>query len=388
MEPLMKRIFHYSLVTVLTLLYSSFCFANPPQIIYGLEQAKTFRSSSTATYYIQAGSFLNHLKANRYQAYLTAKTPYSVKQRKQGHFHIVTVGPIPSAAAVRATAQAILKTDSIKPAQKLAQLNHQPVMSSLPASQIHPAPLFIYHDQPSKAVMKDQINMAPSSYWVFSLGAGAQFPQFDHNIRLNNNSDFPPPYDQDLYSTHENHQPIIALSVSRRFERHHQWLPSYAVGVMYQRFPSANIGNAIMQYSDPEFTNYNYSWDISSDVLLASLKLNLVQYGIFSPYLTGAIGSAFNRASNYIEMPVPSLNAPRVDPGFSSNTTSQFAYSAGAGFDIQLARTVILSAEYRFQDLGKFVSGKGNGTWSNRSLTLNSFRTNMVLINMNYLFDA
>jgi opacity protein-like surface antigen len=373
----MKRIFHYGLVSLL-IIHAAACFANSSQVIYGVEPAKTVMSGSASTYYIQAGSFLDPVKADRYQAYLTTKTFYPVKQKQHGHFHVVTIGPLPSAAAVRKTARAISENMPSRALAMSVRTSHESVKS---VSQTRSVSISTHSYWQPSAIMKDQI---ASSYWVFSLGAGIQFPQFAKNIRINNNSGFDSPYDQDVYSTHRNHQPVIALSVSRRFELPYQWLSSYSLGILYQCFPSADIGNTITQYSDPEFLNYNYTWDLSSNVLLASLKLNLLQWHRISPYLTGAIGNAFNRASNYIEMPVPNLDAPRVDPGFSSNTTSQFAYSAGAGFDIQLARTVTISAEYRFQDLGKFLSGKGNGTWSNRSLKLGSFRTNMVLINMNY----
>lgn len=221
--------------------------------------------------------------------------------------------------------------------------------------------------------------------WFITLSAGEQYPQWNNPIKIDNGSDLPTPYNKDLYSTKSNSEAVIALGLGRRWKRDDFWLPSYSVGVFWQYFFRANLGHTITQNSIPEFTNYTYDWMLTSNLLLASAKLNLFQYGKISPYINGGIGSSFNRTSDYKEMPLPNVTA-RVSPNFGNFSTSEFSYNIGAGIDVQVMPHFIASVGYIYQDLGQVSSGPGKGTWSNQSLNPGSYHSNEWLVSLTYLF--
>lgn len=227
---------------------------------------------------------------------------------------------------------------------------------------------------------------AYQSSFIATIGGGQQHQNFASSTTINNNSGFTPPYDQDIYSTQENHQPIADAFFGLHGQREKRWLSGYSAGLFYQHLFTSNIGDTITQYSDPEFVNYNYDWDVSSDVLLSMLKVNVFRVSKISPYVLGGLGIAFNRSSDYQEYPINGIVGSRITPNFASHTTSQFAYSAGGGIDFQFWPQLIFSAEYQYQDLGKIRTGSGVGLWSGQSLNLDSYHVNAFLLNASFLF--
>jgi opacity protein-like surface antigen len=221
--------------------------------------------------------------------------------------------------------------------------------------------------------------------WFVGVGAGAQFPTSINNMAVNNGSDLPAPYNQDLYGINTDNEAVFALSAGRRWERDSFWIPAYSAGVSWQYYFNTQVGNTIMQYSDPEFLNYNYNWNFKSNLLLATAKLNLVQYGKLSPYINGGIGAAFNNASGYSETALNNVT-PRVSPAFANNSSTQFAYQAGIGLDFRASPQAIFSLGYNYQNLGGLSSGAGTGAWSNQTLSSGSYSSNEVLVSVNYLF--
>lgn len=242
----------------------------------------------------------------------------------------------------------------------------------------------------SKNIKNIQNGLPPSIFnsqgnWFISLGGGGQFPDLNSHMKVNNNSGFPEPFDHDRYSISNNNGGVIAASIGRHWQNNNFWLPSYSLGLFWQYFFKTHIHGEITQYSLPEFTNYNYNLDFVSKLLLASGKINLFQYRIFSPYINGGIGSSFNNVSNYCEKAFSGVT-PRVSPEFRDSNISEFAYNLGAGIDIQVLPQLILSVGYLYQDLGPISSGNGVNAWAEQSLNPGSYRSNEVLVTATYLF--
>ncbi|KTC90018.1 hypothetical protein OQJ18_05950 [Fluoribacter dumoffii] len=223
--------------------------------------------------------------------------------------------------------------------------------------------------------------------WFVSLGGGAQFPDLNSHMKVNNGSGFPHPFDYDRYAITSDNGGVIAASAGRRWQNDSFWFPSYSLSVFWQYFFKTHLRGEITQYSLPEFTNYNYNLDFTSNLLLASGKINLFRYGIFSPYVNGGIGSSFNDVSNYREHALAGIT-PRVSPGFRGSNTSEFAYNIGAGIEVQFLPQLIFSLGYIYQDLGPVSGGKGVDTWTEQSLNPGSYRSNEVLVTATYLFGA
>ncbi|KTD10792.1 hypothetical protein Lgra_1758 [Legionella gratiana] len=221
--------------------------------------------------------------------------------------------------------------------------------------------------------------------WFISLGAGAQFPDLQTPMQVNNGSEFSTPYNYDQYSISKNNGAVIAASAGRRWQNDNVWFPSYSLSIFWQYFFKTQLEGQITQYSLPQFTNYDYKLDFTSNLLLISGKMNLCKHGIFSPYINGGIGSSFNKVSNYHETALTNVT-PRINPGFRNANTSEFAYNIGAGVDVHFLPQFILSVGYIYQDLGPYSSGNGVETWSNQSLNPGSYHSNEILVSMTYLF--
>jgi opacity protein-like surface antigen len=219
--------------------------------------------------------------------------------------------------------------------------------------------------------------------WFITLGAGEQYPQWDNPIKVD--TGLAAPHNKDYYSTKNKNEAVVALSLGRRWKREEFWLPAYSFGVFWQYFFRTNLGHCATLYSLPDVTTYSYNWQLTSNLLLASAKLNLFEYGKLSPYVNGGIGSSFNRTSGYKERPLPAVT-PRVSPAFGNFSTSEFSYHLGVGLDLQVMPQLIASLGYIYQDLGPTSSGPGKGSWSNQSLNPGSYRSNEVLVSLSYLF--
>jgi|TARA_R110002126_G_scaffold273866_1_gene418593 opacity protein-like surface antigen len=224
------------------------------------------------------------------------------------------------------------------------------------------------------------------SQWFAFAAIGGQGPQFDSAIHVNNGSSFTAPYNQDNYAIyHDTFQPMVAVFAGKRWERDSAWIPAYSLGVRYESLFTTTVHGNISQYSLPEFTNYDYSWNIVSNLLFASAKVNLYQYKRFLPYVTAGLGGGFNCMSNYEEKALPGVT-PRFTPGFQDNTQTQFAYHLGAGLDVQLTQGMLVSLAYQYLNLGHITSGYGTSTWSNQLLDLGSYRSNGLFLGATYLF--
>ncbi|CEG56214.1 SPOR domain-containing protein [Legionella fallonii] len=351
------------------------------QTIFGLGMAQQFTQKANSNFYIQAGSFTNKSRAIQYQYFLQSKTTYPIKIVKNNNFYRVIIGPIHRSSEVRRVGR--LMSSSMKTKPITISARQKPVSQKTKQNHI---------EQQSKTSVVTRVTpvLIPAhntANWFVSVGGGAQFPQFNSNMVVNNNSDFPPPFDVDIYSTSNTSQGIIGVTAGRRWERDSQWFPSYSLGVLYQYFFETNAGGTVMQYSLPEFTNYTYNLNLSSNVVMASAKLNLFDYAQkLSPFVNGGIGGAFNKASGYSEAALPGVT-PRITPGFTDNTTNQFAYMVGAGLDYKIKPQLIVSVGYNYVNLGHFSSGLGMQTWSGQSLNLGTYQSNDVFASVSYLFE-
>lgn len=254
------------------------------------------------------------------------------------------------------------------------------------ASICYPANVYTIHslEQASHFERKPghSFENAQLANWFVSVGVGSAHPQFDSTMSVNNGSDAPSPFDQDIYSTHRRAGAVIDFSAGRRWMRDTKWLPAYSFGLACQTLFSTNVGDTVMQYSSPDFVNYKYKSNISSNVLSAFAKLNLVNYRFLSPFVTAGAGCAFNRSSGYSETALADVTA-RNNPEFASKTTSHFAYNLGAGIDFNVSKRLAISVDYKYLNLGKVTSGSGVGAWLSQ-LNLGSLKAHEVFINATY----
>ncbi len=244
-------------------------------------------------------------------------------------------------------------------------------------------PCLSYATQSTTPISSANVIMGPQARWFLSVNLGEQFQASKKTMRVNNGSDYPSPYNQDTYTINKTaHAPMINISGGYRWQREQHWLPVYSLGLLYQHGFIGHPRGEIIQYSTPLFTNYNYKSSLSSNLLLATAKVNIYTINKWSPYITVGLGGAFNHAS-YNETALPGIT-PRISPNFTGNK-NQFAYNAGAGLDYIVSQHFILNLGYLYQNVGT-ISGEGRNTWSGTSLAFGAYGTNDVVVGVTYLF--
>lgn len=233
---------------------------------------------------------------------------------------------------------------------------------------------------PSMSLFSDP----PPGNWFVKGSLGAENLVIDSRYTVNNGSGYSPPSNVDSYSTHINTTAEWAVDGGYRWKRDQSWIPAYSLGLHYSHSFAEDVGDKIMQYSLPDYTNYNYQWDIYSNIFMLLAKINLFDWRHIQPYVTAGGGIAFNSASDYKEIALSGISA-RDSAGFASNTKSQAAYSLGIGIDYTVKPTLIMSLGYEYQNLGRVSSGSGASTWAGTYLRSGTYQTNTLLLGVTWL---
>ncbi len=348
--------------------------ATPPtaktvtKTIFGLDKAQDFQSDATGQFYIQLASFRNKSNAAKIVALIRSKTNTPVTLKDKNGFYLVTMGPMSSAADVRAISEALSSS-----------LPRLPAMPP-PPQPIPPVP------EPPPVIIPEQDN------WYLEADVGVEAPMVDNTMTANNGfGDFlPPPFDSDSFTTKTRWGAAIGLGWGYRWQPNTKWFPAYSLGLRYKHYFQTNIGSQVSQFSLAELTN-NYNWNVIANVVMVSAKVNLRQFGHFLPFINAGAGMAFNRTSNYYEFPGPALDFEgselRDNPGFKNNNTARFTYSFGAGVDWQVHPRLLVSVDYEFQDMGSLYSSNGANNFSNSSLVSKIYQSNNIFLSLTYLMD-
>lgn len=222
---------------------------------------------------------------------------------------------------------------------------------------------------------------SPPLSWFISAEAGAQKIKASQTS-VNNGSSFNPPYHQDIYTVNDAEgNALLGLQVGHRWALEHKGLSGVSLSARYQ-YSHPKIQGNVIQFSLPQFTNYNYSWKLKSDLLLANGKVNFVSRHGFSPYINGGLGAVFSRGQ-YLETAFVGVT-PRLSPNYHDSKDSQFAYALGAGVDYQCLPALIINVAYQYSNLGRLDSGSGVGSWSGQGLQFGHYHSQAILAGLTY----
>jgi opacity protein-like surface antigen len=226
-----------------------------------------------------------------------------------------------------------------------------------------------------------------STTWFANGQIGGQKGHLASSTTVNNSSGAAAPFNQDIYTINNPHMStMLGIQLGHRWDFATEWITAFSLGAQYQYFFAYHTSGQVMEFSLPEFTNYNYRWQSASNLILGNAKLNLIRYKKFSPYVNGGLGTAYNDNMNYSEIPLGSVT-PRTSPDYAGNSGSQFAYILGAGLDYYYNPQLIVSAGYQYSNLGTLFSGYGAQTWSSQRLNFGTYQSNAFLVGLTYLFD-
>lgn len=195
-------------------------------------------------------------------------------------------------------------------------------------------------------------NVFAHAHWDLGLGAGVNFQNVD-DVSIATEPFWP----NDYYTADNvDANAIFSAFVGYRLETDNEFLTAYSLRLNYLYGLSSEVSGNILQYSLPEFNNYDYQYDVQSQALFAQLKIDLYEFANISPFISGGIGAAWNRFSDYSETAKDNIT-PRVSPDYSNNTQSDFAFILGAGLDYEIDEDWFLLLEYNYADFGGITFG-------------------------------
>lgn len=211
------------------------------------------------------------------------------------------------------------------------------------------------------------------------------------------------------FSTLKNNERVAINSVvtnAYRPQEHTVWKPLAGFGIGYDLPPtfsfyqlSFNIAGYFIDLGSIHgieypfinsgvFDTLNYQFNVKSQTIMFEPCL-LYSRTEWQPFALIGIGVAWNKLSKFQETPTnPALSAAAVSPGFSPQTTQQFAYEFGIGLQRQLwkdnlhQRQLMGAIGYRYFGLGQGSLGAMPMQTSNQRLGSDPLFTQALLLSL------
>ncbi|WP_298624019.1 SPOR domain-containing protein [uncultured Legionella sp.] len=358
--------------------------------IYGLQKASQFRSNSSGDFYIQVASFRSKANALRAKSSLQSKSSQPIWIREKNGYYAVLIGPIHSAVAVRSTAAQLVTHSAVtrdvqKRVRPVALAQTVAVKNAPHSDSVQSGETIRKTSSPKIHKDKDGFSLRPTNRWFAGLGVGWMFPfgTDETNFAYSGMPGFP----DDRYSSVDSKNAMqYSIFAGYQWRRAADWLPAYSLAARYTYTDSARIDGFIYVNGLPETKNFTYQYDVSQQLIMAQLKLDLYRWQQLMPYVSAGAGVAINRAHSYSDRPIPGATTWTRNYGFNSGTKTQFAGSLGAGFDYDFNDKVQASLGYELSYYGKVSTGMGNGVLRADHLE-NKLNSNAVVLQGTYFFD-
>jgi opacity protein-like surface antigen len=150
-------------------------------------------------------------------------------------------------------------------------------------------------------------------------------------------------------------------------------------GLSYDLFDRTNIDGDITLWGEPDQHEFDYQYKLLHQRANAEFKL-LKEWRRWYPYLTGALGIAWNKTSDYKETSHDPY-APASDY-LEGETSTQFTWSVGAGVERELTDNWRVGLGYLYTDAGSAeLKSKVTGDTLEQK-----FSTQQLVLQINYIF--
>ena len=201
----------------------------------------------------------------------------------------------------------------------------------------------------------------------------------------------PDPY-YDSYSTSQTKPttPIVSVEGGYRWSNINRAPFAYFLGLRYRYLNSDSMNGNILILNNSAFP-YGFTYDTSAQTFSLFGKIDLMQFGGFAPYITGGMGAAILRFSNYGEYPKSAVSIARNSAAFNSDASYNFTYDLGFGLDYFIKQNWTVSLGYDYINLGKLRTGNGaynNITGGTHELNFGTVTANTVFLQTDYMFNA
>jgi opacity protein-like surface antigen len=302
------------------------------EVIYGLSNAKNFKSTSNGEFYIQTATFKRAKNAEHYKNDLIKKYHYPAFVKPQGNYHVVFIGPIPSAAEVRALNSSGKRTVLVKQEQ---QDKH---------------PMFIGDKDGVLAPVKGPNHFEViGAVGIANLMAGDGYlgvtsSETDRLVQTNRN-------DWSTFTGQLGIGYVYYLNGAQQYSENTQWFPWIEPELNGYYLARNSITGDVWRFGSPAFNDMTYNMPIESTRLMFDTALTVVSKKQYSLYAIGGIGNAWNRVG-YSDKDNNGIPCADQFLNLGATTRSNFAWEAGAGLSYALNNRFSLSLEYLYTDLG------------------------------------
>ena len=153
------------------------------------------------------------------------------------------------------------------------------------------------------------------------------------------------------------------LGVERALPYHDLFMQ---IGIEYDGFATIKLnGSSLAGIQDDTSTLYLYNYQIATQQVMGAAKLlstfelpKIMPYQ-FHPYFSVALGSAFNKASQFTTSPAGDACSVNLTPTFANTSDTQFSYNLGLGVDTDITQHFRLGLGYRYSNFGQISLGRG-----------------------------
>ncbi|MBL7481765.1 SPOR domain-containing protein [Legionella bononiensis] len=310
--------------------------------IYGLSNARHVKASSSGEFYIQAGTFKSLRNADDYKSKLINKYHQPVYIKKQGTYHVVYIGPLHSAAEVRALNKSGSKVITVKQEITKPQLqqdrnpHHLLVVSDKDAA-ISPV------QDPNHFEVIGALGVANLMLGDGYMGVTSD--ETDRLVQTNSN-------DWDTFTGQLGLGYVYYLHGAQRYSENTQWFPWIEPELNGYYLGRNNIKGDVWRFGSPAFNDMTYNMSVESYRLMFDTALTVVSRRQYSLYAIGGIGGAWNRVG-YSDADRSSIPCADQYLNLNTRTNSSFSWEAGAGLSYAFNNRFALSLEYLYTDLGK-----------------------------------
>lgn len=222
--------------------------------------------------------------------------------------------------------------------------------------------------------------------WLLNIDGGAAWPYVHKDLYVRNGASIASGLGLDHFTGNSPTNGMIGAMAAYKWVWGCSWFPGISLGVRYQHFFSDSVQGYIDQFGLIMFRNYQYSFDISADLISLYSKLDIFYVDKFFFYIDGGVGAAFNHAGNFSETALPGV-IPRISPAWGPHDQTNVAYTIGAGLDYLLTQQLTLNVGYDYQNLGRMHTGNGVGAWSGTVLGIGDYKANTIFGGLTYFFD-
>ncbi|MBA2648536.1 MAG: SPOR domain-containing protein [Legionella sp.] len=314
----------------------------PIKVVHGLSNAQGFQAPSDGKFYVQVGTFNSAKNAENYKRELADKFHQPVQVKTQGKYHLVVVGPLHSAAEVRALGGS-------PEVQKPVIQTVKPVTQSVKA----------YHIPDRDGLLEPTVVL--DHYEIIgALGVANLLVDDSSSFRVTN-------FEIDRLIPNNNSWNTVSAQIGAGYVHYFgealpysavQWFPWIEPQINIYYLGNSTIDGDVWRFESPEFNDLTFSSSLQSTRLMFDTSLTIVSKDQYSLYTIGGIGYAWNHM-DYKDTTNES-GCSFINLNLNTGTHSNFAWEVGAGLMYNYNPSAAFSLQYLYTDLGNAHTSSGS----------------------------